>query len=275
MKCEKCGAEFEGEKCPNCGSPSEKKPFFKKWWFWVIIVILVVVVAVAVAGGENHDDSVKNTTDPTYVATEPKTEKPTEPPTAKPTEPVTAAPTDPPTEKPTEDFSAVAKEYTLTAGHYKAGVDIPSGRCDVEAVSGTGNLSSSNLLSGGINAMFGIDNGSGLYTSTFKGLSLPYGTTLNLNNRLTIKLTFTSIGSTYSGRNYDESAAVALSDGNYEAGTDFASGTYKIVAVSGQGNLSSSNILDGGLNEMFGIDKGMNMYNNQFMNVEMCIRDRL
>ena len=28
-------------------------------------------------------------------------------------------------------------------------------------------------------------------------------------------------------------------------------------------------ILDGGLNEMFGIDKGMNMYNNQFMNVDL------
>lgn len=55
MFCQKCGAAYEGNKCPNgCNAETEnkkkKKSIFKKWWFWVIVAI--VVIAVASGGGE-------------------------------------------------------------------------------------------------------------------------------------------------------------------------------------------------------------------------------
>lgn len=60
MKCHVCGTSYDGEFCPNCGTPaaaemqtgndpaiipnkSIKKPFYKKWWFWVIIAVLIIV----------------------------------------------------------------------------------------------------------------------------------------------------------------------------------------------------------------------------------------
>lgn len=40
-----------------------------------------------------------------------------------------------------------------------------------------------------------------------------------------------------------------LTDGNYTAGIDFPAGRYTITAIDGSGNVSSSNMYDGGLNE--------------------------
>jgi len=169
----------------------------------------------------------------------------------------------------TEDLSAVQTEFTLTAGNYVAGIDIPGGTMNVEAISGTGNLSSSNMFSGGINEMFGIDDGSEWYTETFNNLKLPEGETLSLNNQLTIKLTYTKVTSNFTGRTYDDASAIDLGSGNYIAGNDFPAGIYKIVAKSGTGNLSSDNMFDGGVNEMFGIDNGTGFYNDQFINANL------
>ncbi|MBM6840333.1 hypothetical protein H6A03_02105 [[Clostridium] spiroforme] len=61
MKCLKCGKEFEGDYCPNCGTKAEersevvltqthsdvqlktikKKPFYFRWWFFGIVVLIV------------------------------------------------------------------------------------------------------------------------------------------------------------------------------------------------------------------------------------------
>lgn len=46
---------------------------------------------------------------------------------------------------------------------------------------------------------------------------------------------------------------VMLENGNFVAGTDFAAGTYDIEAVSGYGNVSSDNLLDGGINAIMGV----------------------
>jgi hypothetical protein len=264
MKCKKCGNEFEGKFCSKCGAPAEsseqnpqytstsvkpKKSIYKRWWFWVIIAIIFIVIIANLGGNKGKTDdgssAVPNTT-------------------ASQTDKNTLQ-----TESAKDDLSNVAKEYTLTAGYYTAGIDFPAGKCNVTAISGTGNLSSSNMYSGGINAMFGIDDGTGLYTGSFNGLQLPSKTTLSLNGVLKIKLEYTSVDSNFTGRIYDESAAITLKDGNYEADTDFTAGIYKISAVSGRGNLSSSNMYNGGMNEMFGVDDGTGMYNNQFLNANL------
>nr|DAG86807.1 MAG TPA: hypothetical protein [Caudoviricetes sp.] len=58
-----------------------------------------------------------------------------------------------------------------------------------------------------------------------------------------------------------------LISGNYIAGTDFEAGTYNIDAVSGNGNISSSNLYDGGINAMMG--KGDSIYERKYINIEL------
>lgn len=64
MKCKKCGIEFEGKFCPECGTknthtPGETasaeknkktKPFYLKWWFILIIVLALVIGIPSIAG---------------------------------------------------------------------------------------------------------------------------------------------------------------------------------------------------------------------------------
>lgn len=66
MFCEKCGAAYEGNSCPNgCNTSSakqkEKKPIFKRWWFWVIIA----VVAISIVTGNSDTKPSDNTEVPT------------------------------------------------------------------------------------------------------------------------------------------------------------------------------------------------------------------
>lgn len=133
-----------------------KKPIYKKWWFWVIIVVVVFAIA---AGGSGSDkkDSEKNSVAGTEQ-TDNKDAK-TKDSDAKDAE-------------PEEDLSAVETEYTLGAGYYTAGIDLPVGKCNLTAVSGNGNINSSNLLNGGVNEMFGVDDGNDLYESSFNGLKM-------------------------------------------------------------------------------------------------------
>lgn len=44
-----------------------------------------------------------------------------------------------------------------------------------------------------------------------------------------------------------------LSNGNFVAGKDFKEGIYTITALEGNGNVMSSNVLDGGINAIMGI----------------------
>lgn len=50
----------------------------------------------------------------------------------------------------------------------------------------------------------------------------------------------------------EEHYEVDLSAGNYTAGVDIPVGTYNLVATGGSGNVSSSNMFNGGLNEVMG-----------------------
>ena len=233
-----------------------KKPIYKKWWFWVIIVVVVFAIA-AGGGGKDKKDSNKNSVTSTEQAEgkdsntkdtkEEKSEK----------------------EASDEDLSNVETEYTLGAGHYTAGIDLPVGKCNLTAVSGSGNISSTNILNGGVNEMFGVDDGSGLYESSFNGLSMKENVIFHISGNVVVQVSYTEVTGDMTGREYDDSAAVELGSGNYTAGTDFPTGTYTVTAVDGNGNVSTSNLFDGGMNEMFGVDDGSGLYTSEVKNVEL------
>lgn len=167
-----------------------------------------------------------------------------------------------------DGYSNVQKEFILNDGYYTAGIDLPSGKCDIFAISGSGNLSSSNMFNGGVNAMFGADDlGTGLFTDSFKGLRFPKETILNVSGGLEIKVVFTSIDTSFTPRVYDDTKAITLTPGHYDAGTDFSAGVYNIALVSGMGNVSSSNMFDGGINAVFGT--GITLATQSFNNIDL------
>ncbi len=258
--CQKCGAADDEAAIPKQAEqtsvPSNESKRRKKRMKILILIALIALAAIAAViavciGSSQNKATGKSGKTIASIGKEGKTDAPAE------TAETTAQPI------PAET------SYTLESGIYTAGIDIPCGWCNVTAVSGTGNLISSNLFSGGVNEMFGIDNGYGLYTDTFNGLSLPSGTTLSVSSTLIVQLEYTQVDSGFTGRAYSEDDAITLKTGNYIAGVDFDAGVYKLVAVSGTGTLSSSNILNGGVNEMFGIDDGQGLYTPVFYNAEL------
>ncbi|GAA0863567.1 hypothetical protein [Paraclostridium tenue] len=64
-----------------------------------------------------------------------------------------------------------------------------------------------------------------------------------------------------------EEKATTLSNGNYVSGKDFKEGIYNIVAINGNGNVSSSNLYDGGINAVMGTSGGM--YQSEYKNIEL------
>lgn len=96
MKCNHCGAEFEGNFCPECGARAEsqspatpppiqqptanrqtpvppvgsnvtayqkpkkpKKPIYKKWWFYVIAAIALIAIISAISGGKGKGEKIE------------------------------------------------------------------------------------------------------------------------------------------------------------------------------------------------------------------------
>lgn len=56
MKCKKCGTEFDGKFCPNCGTPLEK-PKKKKRIFSKALIVLVVLAGIGMVAGGDDDDA--------------------------------------------------------------------------------------------------------------------------------------------------------------------------------------------------------------------------
>ena len=93
MKCSHCGAEYEGNFCPECGARAEsqspatpppiqqpaanrqnpvppvggnvaayqkpkkpKKPIYKKWWFYVIAAVALIAIISAISGGKGKGE---------------------------------------------------------------------------------------------------------------------------------------------------------------------------------------------------------------------------
>ena len=249
-----------------------RRPIYWRWWFWLLIVLIVCLLVAALSQEDPSESGTetsnqKTSADAAGVTDIPEASGGTASNTTSgtmgnitPSNP-SALTEDPATKESVSDQGdPVDSIFVLNAGHYTAGIDLPSGRCDVRALSGEGNLSSTNMFSGGINEMFGIDDGSGFYTDSFTGLKMPEGTILSVGGTLSIEITYSSVEGGYSGRYYDEQHSIEMSSGNFIAGEDFPAGVYSIEAVSGQGNLSSSNMFSEGVNEMFGVDDGSGFY---------------
>ncbi|WP_313292571.1 hypothetical protein [Faecalispora jeddahensis] len=140
---------------------------------------------------------------------------------------------------------------SLSSGHYTAGIDIPAGTYNVTAVNGAGNVSSTNMYSGGMNSIM-APKADDLHIAEFKNLKLPEGETLSVSG-VTIKLDSDGVDkSNISERAGNTAKEITLSDGNYTAGKDFESGTYDISWVKGSGNVASDNMFAGGLNVIIG-----------------------
>jgi len=176
------------------------------------------------------------------------------------------------------DLSAVATEYTLTAGYYFAGIDIPAGKFDLVAVSGDGNVITSNMYKGGVNGMFGGPEADrDFYKESYNGIKLPEGESMEVSGDLTVKITYSKIESDFTGRTEDTANTITLTAGNYDIGEDVPAGMYTVRITEGSGNLSCS-IYNGGLNELMGApgtDNSFVVYISEFKNATFLSGDQL
>ncbi len=245
MVCKKCGTEYEGKFCPNCGKSSKKKA---KWWQVLLLVVVVVGVIGALGGNKDEDSST--------------------PAQAAPSSSQAAAP------KPASS-ATIPFETEFSGGHYTSGIDFPSGKYDIEAIAGGGNVSSGNMYSGGINAVMGTEEknaNTDMYEQKYSNINLPEGTILSISG-VTVKISSQKAsGEPLKSREQSNTETVNLGNGNFVAGEDFSAGVYDIVAVSGGGNVSSDNMYNGGINAILGTpDKNsiIDMYEQEYKNISL------
>ena len=91
-------------------------------------------------------------------------------------------------------------EIELSDGNYVAGEDFVEGKYDIVAIKGSGNVSSSDMFSGGLNSVMaskdkidelnkcGLSSLADTYQTNFKNAKLKKGVELNISNGVTIKL---------------------------------------------------------------------------------------
>lgn len=168
-------------------------------------------------------------------------------------------------ESPKVEENIGAFDIELGSGHYEAGVDIPKGTYTLTAISGTGNVSSSNMYSGGLNEMMGVDNES--YIPVFNNMKMNKGVVLSISGGVRLALHSDSVDlNDVKARNVLTDQPISLGSGNYVAGTDFEAGVYNVVAVSGSGNVSSDNMFNGGINAIMGISD-LSLYETEYKNI--------
>jgi len=225
----------------------KKKPSKLKIILIVIAVLFVIGFISNLFDDGNESESVSNT--PTEQSSDSTESSPSDSDVITPTSIPTSIPT--PTEViiKTEPF-----EVELSAGHYTSGIDFPSGTYSLKAVSGSGNASSSNMFSGGLNEVMGVEN-DGFSTSEFNNAKLEDGVVLSVSGDLILQISSeAAYVADLQPRTNDLTETISLSSGHYVAGVDFPTGIYDVVAADGSGNVSSSNMFDGGLNEIIGTD---------------------
>ena len=220
---------------------------YKKNWGKVAKIVITVVVALCVLYSCTSPD--KPDTDKTAV---PKTT------TVKDT-----AKSEPKKDERKEEIVKEHYEIDLSAGNYTAGKDIPIGTYNITATSGTGNVSSSNMFSGGLNEVMSPDD-DGISQQSFNGLKMKKDVVLTVGGDVVIHLIAEDAQTgTVAARGEASGSPIDLPAGNYTAGTEFPAGIYTVIATGGTGNVSSSNMFDGGLNEVMGQEGfGVTQFNN-------------
>lgn len=264
MLCPNCNQEFTTKFCPNCGyTPTNQaqgttpditpRPKKKSGCLVALLVVVagffVLMVLIGMLAGDPADSSASVS--------------------------ASSGPAGSASSKPAPAAS-VPFETELTNGHYISGVDFPSGKYDIIAVSGGGNVSSSNMFDGGINAVMGIakanDIGASLYEAEYKNIRLPEGVTLSVSG-VVVKLTSENASADpLSPRSQTITEPVELGNGNFIAGEDFPAGTYDLTALSGGGNVSSSNMFENGINAIMGVSDDPTLgglYDKSYRNVEL------
>lgn len=97
------------------------------------------------------------------------------------------------TPTPTESISTrettpgPTKTYTFSNGIYVSGSDFEPGVYNFEAIKGNGNVSSSNMFTGGLNEVMGVAQDE-MHSKTFMNAKLPKGIVLTISNGVTIKM---------------------------------------------------------------------------------------
>lgn len=247
-----------------------KEKFYKRMWFiWVLIVflppigiiymwiakkdlqigkkvaitivgILWCVICLAMAPDTGNTDQVAQSDTTESSAKEEQEEQTTQ-------------------EATTEEVSEAeleAFEMELSAGHYEIGVDMPAGKYNLECLSGMGNVSSSNMMDGGLNVVMSTDTSDGYSVDSFNNAKFSDGDILTVTSTAVVKVTSGGVDKSAVSSRTPEGAEIELSSGNFVAGTDFEAGVYDITCIEGMGNVSSSNIIDGGLNEVMDVSAG-------------------
>lgn len=158
-------------------------------------------------------------------------------------------------------------EAEFADGNYICGIHFPAGKYDVEAVSGSGYVRSSNFLDGGISAAMGTKEDD---VSEFKNAKFEKNDILSVAFGLTVRIHSNTADATpLKCLNQSDLKTVTLSSGNYIVGEDFSTGVYDVIAVKGSGNVISDNIYEGGINALMksADEKPSNEYVSEFKNV--------
>ena len=86
MKCQKCGTEYEGDLCQNCGETAtaqnpvqtnekqpnakRKRPVYKKWWFWFLMSLATIITLGAVFGETEPTDTESKDSNSSSISTD-------------------------------------------------------------------------------------------------------------------------------------------------------------------------------------------------------------
>lgn len=86
----------------------------------------------------------------------------------------------------TMNNKSLSNSSVLSSGVYVAEQDFKGGKYNIIAVSGSGNISSSNMYTGGVDGEISSDN-NGAYKE-YRNINLPNGTKLTISGDVSIKL---------------------------------------------------------------------------------------
>lgn len=250
MKCTKCGAEFEGKFCPECGTQVEQSPDGKKkkkggcLKFGLIAVGIVVVIGIIgnLASG-NGSESPSSSAVPAVVQSAEAS--------SSSSKAMSSA------DKASSSEKEAKKAQSFSEGMYKVGTDLPAG----EYVLVTDSLSYfqiSKNSTGTLDSIISNDN--------FSNRSI---ITVNKDQYLTVK--GATIYALADAPAVDISSGT-LPEGMYKIGTDIEAGEYKVHPNSGMSycevSKSSTHTLDSIVsNDNFTADKYITVKEGQYLKI--------